>query len=103
MTIYRIYGPDDAEHMKPMGRLKPVNEIIDGMLKTYFLSHDEMDIHIDEKVHGMENIRTDEKPLWMDTGVLGTCVPPMDMEHAIIRTEMAMPGEEEYEWPKWER
>ena len=104
MTIYRIYGSDDTEHLKPLGRLKPTNEIIDGMLKTYFLAHDEMAIHIvSARVSGMENIRTDEEPMWADTGVLGTSIPPMDIEHAIIRPEMAMPGEEVYEWPEWER
>jgi len=105
MTIYRIYGPDDTEHSKPWGRLKPVNEIIDGMLKVYFLAHDEMHIAIyDEKIHGMTKIGdSDGVPTWQDTGVLGTCVPPMRVKHAIIRSEMALPGEEIYEWPKWER
>ena len=105
MIVYRIYAPDDKEHDTPYGRLKPVNEVIDGMLKTYFLAHDEMDIHIvDAKVHGIKKVETEVvgELAWQSTGHLGECHPPISVPHAILRQEMAVPGEEIYEYPKWE-
>lgn len=98
MITHKVY----TEEGEFLARLKPINEIWNGLLKTYFLIDEHNELHGFQKGWEIFDMNFSRVGV-LDFQVPGT-VPrkPADYTPIVIRQTYGLPGEDIYEYPQWD-